>query len=159
MKKKIAVILAAGRGTRMKSSLNKVLHPVLGRSMVGWSIDACQHADLQSCVVVGYQGEQVRQAFANEEVFFATQDEPRGTGHAVLCALNLCPNLVCVWLCVVTHTLFRGETLLELVQQHEKESPLVTVLTTIVSEPASYGRIIRCFRYAPTNCGGCKCYT
>lgn len=143
MKKKIAVILAAGKGTRMKSSLNKVLHPVLGRSMVGWSIDACQHADLQSCVVVGYQGEQVRQAFANEEVFFATQDEPRGTGHAVLCALESLPKSgLCVVMCGDT-PLFRGETLLELVQQHEKESPLVTVLTTIVSEPASYGRIIR----------------
>ena len=143
MKKKIAVILAAGRGTRMKSSLNKVLHPVLGRSMVGWSIDACQHADLQSCVVVGYQGEQVRQAFVNEEVFFATQDEPRGTGHAVLCALESLPKSgLCVVMCGDT-PLFRGETLLELVQQHEKESPLVTVLTTIVSEPASYGRIIR----------------
>jgi bifunctional UDP-N-acetylglucosamine pyrophosphorylase / glucosamine-1-phosphate N-acetyltransferase len=141
--KKIAVILAAGRGTRMKSSLNKVLHPILGRSMVGWSIDACRQAELQSCVVVGYQGEQVRKAFIDEDVSFATQDEPRGTGHAVLCALESLPQSgLCVVMCGDT-PLFRGETLIDLVRQHEKDSPLVTVLTTIVSKPASYGRIVR----------------
>ena len=140
---KIAVILAAGRGTRMRSSVNKVLHPILGRSMVGWSIDACRLAELQPCVVVGYQGEQVRQAFASDSISFATQDHPKGTGHAVLCALDQLPaSGLCVVMCGDT-PLFRGETLNDLVRQHEQDMPLVTVLTTIVSEPASYGRIIR----------------
>ena len=94
-----------------------------------------------------------------KKYFFATQDEPRGTGHAVLCALGSLPKSgLCVVMCGDT-PLFRGETLLELVQQHEKESPLVTVLTTIVSEPLLWKNYSGYFRYAPTNCGGCKCYT
>ena len=111
--------------------------------MVGWSIDTCMHAELQPCVVVGYQGEQVRRAFADEPISFATQENPKGTGHAVLCALEKLPSSgLCVVMCGDT-PLFRGETLVDLVRQHEQDMPLVTVLTTIVSQPGSYGRIVR----------------
>ena len=81
----IAVVLAAGRGTRMKSDLPKVLFPVLGRPMIHWVLDALQAAGVQkSIVVVGYRAEDVKQELAGRSgVGFAIQAEQLGTGHAV----------------------------------------------------------------------------
>ena len=87
-----AVILAAGRGTRMKSDLAKVLHPLLGKPMVGHVVDAATRADLQPVVVVNHQEDRVRSALEHSEVLFARQTETRGTGDAVASALSVLPE-------------------------------------------------------------------
>ena len=85
MKKATAVVLAAGKGTRMKSELPKVLFPVLGRPMIHWVLDALGKAGVERIiVVVGYREDLVRQELAGREgIEFAVQAEQLGTGHAV----------------------------------------------------------------------------
>ncbi len=86
MKPAVAVVLAAGRGTRMNSDLPKVLHPVCGRPMIEFVLDALQSAGINhSIVVVGYEADLVRQTLAHRsDVAFADQIEQLGTGHAVM---------------------------------------------------------------------------
>jgi bifunctional N-acetylglucosamine-1-phosphate-uridyltransferase/glucosamine-1-phosphate-acetyltransferase GlmU-like protein len=87
-----AVILAAGRGTRMKSTLAKVLHPMLGRPMVGHVVAAARSAGLSPVLVVNHQEEQVRAAFDGTDTAFARQVQTRGTGDAVASALSVLPD-------------------------------------------------------------------
>ena len=141
--KAIALILAAGKGTRMKSDLIKVLHPILGRSMVGWSIDIARGAGLQPCIVVGHQEDRVRDALANEDVSFARQSTPQGTGHAVLCALDELPMEGTLLVMFGDTPLFRSETLSHLLSVHQEEGNLATFLTATIDEAGSYGRLIR----------------
>src|SRR3546814_17627114 len=85
------VILAAGQGTRMRSALPKVLHPVAGKSMLGHVIDTARALQPKSIqVVIGHGAEQVRQRLAGDDLAFVVQAAPLGTGHAVAQAL---PNL------------------------------------------------------------------
>jgi len=139
--KEIALILAAGKGTRMKSDLIKVLHPILGKPMLQWSIDAARQAGLQPWVVVGHQEDNVRAALAGQDIRFVRQSEARGTGHAVLCAIDALPSEGTLLVFFGDTPLFRGETLQQLVQFHSDN--LATFLTSKVAEPASYGRLIR----------------
>src|ERR1039457_1015320 len=83
-----AVILAAGKGTRMKSGLVKVLHPAAGRPMISWVVDAARDAGAAPVVlVVGHQADVVRSAFTDvADIRCAMQEEQLGTGHAVACA-------------------------------------------------------------------------
>ena len=90
-----AIILAAGKGTRMKSDLPKVVHPVADAPMVCWVVDACIEAGCDRIVVVvGYKQEDVRAALESRvggdvTIEFAVQEEQHGTGHAVQCAAYL----------------------------------------------------------------------
>jgi bifunctional UDP-N-acetylglucosamine pyrophosphorylase/glucosamine-1-phosphate N-acetyltransferase len=80
----VAVILAAGKGTRMRSSRPKVLHEVAGKPLLRWVLDAAHAAGCQRClVVVGHGSERVREAFADEDLVWVEQTEQRGTGHAL----------------------------------------------------------------------------
>src|SRR3954471_17605976 len=81
----IAVVLAAGQGTRMRSQTPKVLHPICGRPMVLWPVRAALEAGADKVVVVGGPDGDV-QTVLPEEVDYAVQEDPRGTGHAVLAA-------------------------------------------------------------------------
>ena len=137
----MALILAAGQGTRMKSKLIKVLHPILGIPMVMWPIQAARKAGLQPCLVVGHQEEKVRAALEGEDVLFARQAVPRGTGDAVLCAFDVLPNDGSVLVCCGDTPLLRTKTLADLLAAHQGN--LATVLTAYIEEPASYGRIVR----------------
>lgn len=81
---RIAVVLAAGRGTRMRSALPKVLHPVGGRPMISWVLDTARRAGCQRIVVVvGHGADQLRRAVAAPDVVFVTQEPQLGTGHAL----------------------------------------------------------------------------
>ena len=84
----VAVVLAAGKGTRMQSDLPKVMHHALGRPMVHWVVDAARAAGATKIVlVIGHGAELVRESFANEkDVEFALQEKQLGTGHAVMMA-------------------------------------------------------------------------
>ena len=158
-----ALILAAGKGVRMKSDLPKVLHPVLGRPMVGHVIDAVRAVGADDVtLVVGFGRETLMQAFAGENVKFTVQAEQLGTGHAVQCfcrdltaasgrpeaAAGAAPrehhgqpeHLLVV--CGDTPLLSR-QTLATMVERHFAEKPACTMLTLTMAEPGLYGRILR----------------
>lgn len=137
-----ALILAAGRGTRMKSSLAKVLHPLLGRPMVQFPIDAARAAGLQPFVVVHHQEDQVRAALADQpDVVFARQEQTRGTGDAVASAMGVLPEDGVVVVLNGDGPLLTAETLQRLLAAHEEN--WVTLLTVKLDEPGRYGRIVR----------------
>lgn len=141
-----ALILAAGKGVRMKSDLPKVLHPVLGRPMVGHVIDAVRAVGADDVtLVVGFGREKLTQAFAHEKVKFTVQAEQLGTGHAVQCyareATGAQPEHLLV-VCGDTPLLSR-QSLQTLVDRHFAEKPACTMLTLTMADPGLYGRILR----------------
>lgn len=146
MNKIAAIILAAGKGTRMKSKLVKVLHPAAGRPMISWPVDAARTAGADPIVlVVGHQADAVRNSFRNDnDILCALQEEQLGTGHAVSCtaeALRSFNGTVMI-LCGDT-PLLRASTLVDLVEFHRSHKSSVTVLTAIMNDPYGYGRVIR----------------
>lgn len=138
-----AVILAAGRGTRMRSKLAKVLHPILGQPMVVWPTEAAHQAGLSSVLVVHHQESAVRAAMASHGVSFARQESPRGTGDAVASALSVLPETGTVVVLNGDGPLVRASTLEKLLREHECSDALLTVVSMVVDEPGSYGRIVR----------------
>jgi len=136
-----AVILAAGRGTRMKSSLAKVLHPLLGRPMVAHVVSAAREADLLPVLVVNHQEADVRAAFDGTDTRFARQEETRGTGDAVSSALSVLPESGTVIVMAGDAPLLRTQTIQRLLRAHGDAA--VTVLTAIVEDGAHYGRLER----------------
>lgn len=148
----LVVVLAAGEGTRMKSGLAKVLHPILGRPILGHVLAAVLETDPQNVVVVvGHQREQVTAYLASHfpGVHTAVQDEQNGTGHAVRCALAglaedgiELPSEPIVVLAGDT-PLLTGQTLADLVVTHERAHAAVTVLSADLENPFGYGRIVR----------------
>lgn len=143
-----SVVLAAGKGTRMKSARPKVLHPVLGKPLVDWVIDAVFAAGATDVVgVVGHGAEAVTaelRARYGSRVATVVQTEQRGTGHAVLCALPAIPDDVDDVLIVCGDTPRLGaEQLRALVLQRRTSNASVAMWTTIVHEPRGYGRIAR----------------
>jgi bifunctional UDP-N-acetylglucosamine pyrophosphorylase/glucosamine-1-phosphate N-acetyltransferase len=145
--KKIMVavaILAAGRGTRMKSNLPKVLHTLGGRSLLERVLDSCQRIEPQRrLVIVGYQSEQVQQALSHQPgLEFIEQVEQLGTGHAVQQVL---PHLADFQgdLLVLNGDvpLLREETLVNLLQTHQNNGNAATLLTAHLPQPQGYGRV------------------
>jgi bifunctional UDP-N-acetylglucosamine pyrophosphorylase/glucosamine-1-phosphate N-acetyltransferase len=143
MNKVKAVILAAGKGTRMKSDLPKVLHEVKGITMVEHVIEAAKRAGATDiCLVIGHGGDLVKN-IVGPGVTYVEQTEQLGTGHAVKCARDFVgqdgDTLV---LCGDT-PLLRGDTLAELISYHKNEGHMATVLSTILEDSTGYGRIVR----------------
>ncbi|HHX81619.1 MAG TPA: NTP transferase domain-containing protein, partial [Pseudomonadaceae bacterium] len=136
------VILAAGKGTRMRSRLPKVLHPLAGKPLLGHVVDAArQLADGSLCVVVGHGGDQVRSAFPDADIHWVEQREQLGTGHAVLQAL---PHLRADATTLVLYgdvPLIEVDTLRALVEKVRDDS--LALLTVTLDQPAGYGRILR----------------
>ena len=145
MKKVKAVILAAGKGTRMKSELPKVLHEALGTPMVMYSIEAAREAGAELsdiCLVVGHGAKQVKEV-VGDSVQYALQEQQLGTGHAVKCASEFIGTEgVTMVLCGDT-PLIKGETLKKMIETHIEEGNAITVLTAVVDDPTGYGRIIK----------------
>ena len=138
------IILAAGKGTRMKSSLPKVLHSVFFQPMVCHVLDAVHDiAMAQTVVVVGHQHEVVQGALADYDVTFAIQTEQNGTGHAVLAAEQMieADSDTVLILCGDT-PLITAATLQEMIKQHQKDQNSITVMGTEVSNPEGYGRLV-----------------
>ncbi|MGL5075607.1 MAG: bifunctional UDP-N-acetylglucosamine diphosphorylase/glucosamine-1-phosphate N-acetyltransferase GlmU [Waterburya sp.] len=137
-------ILAAGRGTRMKSDLPKVLHSLAGRSLVERVLDSCSLLNLdKQIVIIGYQGEKVRQALSHrQDVEFVEQTEQLGTGHAVQ---QLMPYLQGYQgdLLVLNGDapLLRPATLQQLVATHQSQQNAATLLTANLPNPQGYGRV------------------
>ena len=138
-----AVILAAGKGTRMESDLPKVLHKVNGMPMVHYTIEAAKEAGATDVIViVGYQGQLVKHEVV-DVVQFAEQHEQLGTGHAVMCAKDKIGTEGDVVVLCGDTPLITADTIKKLRELHRKESNGVTVLSAILDDPTGYGRIIR----------------
>ncbi|MDA1652909.1 bifunctional UDP-N-acetylglucosamine diphosphorylase/glucosamine-1-phosphate N-acetyltransferase GlmU [Bacillus cereus group sp. TH160LC] len=144
MSNRFAVILAAGKGTRMKSKLYKVLHPVCGKPMVQHVVDQVSQLGLQKLVtVVGHGAERVQEQLGNVSEF-ALQAEQLGTAHAVDQAASVLANEEGTTLVICGDTpLITAETMEALLQQHREAGAMATVLTAYIEEPAGYGRIVR----------------
>ncbi len=146
MKSIAAIILAAGKGTRMKSKLVKVMHPLAGAPLIEYPLSAAREASAtQIVVVIGHQAEAVRDHFSGcGDISFALQEQQNGTGHAVACAAPLLQgfNGNVLILCGDV-PLTKAETLRDLLQHHEERQATVTVLTASLENPFGYGRIIK----------------
>jgi UDP-N-acetylglucosamine diphosphorylase/glucosamine-1-phosphate N-acetyltransferase len=143
-----AIILAAGKGTRMKSDLPKVCHPIGGRAMVCAVVDACLQAGVgRIVVVVGYKQELVREALASyaDRVEFAVQDEQLGTGHAVMCARGAFSGDSGgdVFVLCGDGPLIRAETLETVLARHRGSGASATLATSVIEDPSGYGRVVR----------------
>jgi bifunctional UDP-N-acetylglucosamine pyrophosphorylase/glucosamine-1-phosphate N-acetyltransferase len=144
MKQTSCVVLAAGKGTRMKSAMAKVLHEVFFAPMIYHVLDAVSGLPLdQTIVVVGHQREKVEQVLDNYSVSFAHQKEQAGTGHAVLCAKEMLAARGGTILILCGDTpLIRTETLAKMFVEHEEKKAELTLMTTRLEDPTHYGRII-----------------
>lgn len=142
-----AIILAAGKGTRMQGDLPKVLHPVADRPMVKWIVQACRDAGVSRCVVVvGYRAQDVQQVLVDEpDCTFVHQHEQLGTGHAVQMAQSLYANGHATDVLVLPGDapLITADTLRQLVSVHRQASATATVATANLDNPHGYGRVIR----------------
>lgn len=140
-----AIVLGAGKGTRMKSDLAKVLHPVAARPMLLWVLDAVAAAgSTETVVVVGHQADAVRDVLP-EGVESALQQQQLGTGHAAKIGLDVLEVGLDDDVVVIPGDmpLVRGETVAELIELHRSTGAAATLLTVELDEPGAYGRVIR----------------
>jgi len=142
---KCAIILAAGKGKRMKSDLPKVLHKVCGKEMVNHVIDTMRASDLNDInIVVGNGSDEVKESTKFIDVTYSFQNEQLGTGHAIMCAKEFLKHkkgIVAIFNGDVP--LMREDTVRRLIDTHEHNGYQCTVATSILEEPTGYGRIIR----------------
>lgn len=143
---RLALVLAAGEGTRMKSSRPKVLHRVCGKPMIAWVLDALEDLRKEGLVerilvVVGSGGEEVK-AEVGDRAECVFQEERKGTGHAVMTAA---PHVREKEVLVLTadSPLITSETLRALIRRHEETRPAATILAAVLDDPTGYGRIKR----------------
>lgn len=139
-----AVILAAGEGKRMKSSLVKVLHPLAGQVMIRYVLEAVRATGAERVVcVVGYQHDRVRDAVDAEDVAWALQEEPLGTGHALLSTTAALEDFTGdVLVCCGDTPLLTTATLEAVVETHRTSGAIATVLAAVTEDPAGYGRVV-----------------
>jgi len=139
-----AVVLAAGKGTRMKSDLPKVLHEMAGRSLLGHVLASVRAAAIpRTVVVVGHKAAMVENAVRADDLDFALQEPQLGTGHAVQVAV---PYLSFEGYTVILAgdvPLLRAETILRLVGETVASRSAASVLTCVVEDAGAYGRIIK----------------
>src|SRR5579859_3049116 len=153
------VVLAAGKGTRMRSSLPKILHPLAGQPLLAHVLSSVEKLSLtpvfapfrdtvsthRPIVVLGYEHEQVEAAFGNH-CLYALQREQLGTGHAVLAARSVVDALTplpdTVLVCYGDTPLVRSEILACVLAEHLKQQATITFLTAYTEAPSDYGRVV-----------------
>lgn len=139
-----SVILAAGMGTRMKSKMPKVLHKVCGKPLSKWVIDAFKAAGADKvCAVVGHKAETVKEVLG-DVCEFALQAEQKGTGHAVMQAIDVIKNSKGEVVILNGDTpLITAETINKAIEYHKNNDNQATVITAILDDATGYGRIVR----------------
>jgi bifunctional UDP-N-acetylglucosamine pyrophosphorylase/glucosamine-1-phosphate N-acetyltransferase len=141
--KTVAVVLAAGKGVRMKSDIPKVSHVIFGKPMVVWVLEAIKILGIEKVfVVVGYKAEMVREECGGFDAAFIEQREQLGTGHAVMQTAPFIREAT-VLILPGDMPLIKPETLRRLIESHTSKNASATVLTAALENPFSYGRIIR----------------
>jgi bifunctional UDP-N-acetylglucosamine pyrophosphorylase / glucosamine-1-phosphate N-acetyltransferase len=149
MSTKIAcIVLCAGKSTRMKSTVSKMLHPVCGQPMCAWPIaNALQMKSEPLIVVVGHQAKEIETTLSSrfgEQIVFALQSDPKGTGHAVKTALPFLKDFSGTILVLCGDTpLLQKSSLLEICHLRKTTKAKVALLTTTLLNPTGYGRILR----------------
>jgi len=145
MKDTVALVLAAGKGTRMYSDLAKVLHPICGRPMLSYTLIAVEELGFDRVlVVVGHQAERIREVFAEAQVEWVLQSQQLGTAHAAQCALpHLTDHGGSVLICCGDTPLLSAETLRLFHMEHVSRGADLSVLSMLLDEPESYGRVVR----------------
>ncbi|TDL84837.1 bifunctional UDP-N-acetylglucosamine diphosphorylase/glucosamine-1-phosphate N-acetyltransferase GlmU [Vibrio vulnificus] len=144
MSNRYAIILAAGQGTRMKSKLYKVLHPVCGKPMVQHVIDQVNQLQIEDIVtVIGHGAEKVQEQLG-DSCKYALQEQQLGTAHAVMQAESVLSAKSGTTLVICGDTpLIKAETMKELIALHEQSQAKATILTAYADNPAGYGRVLR----------------
>lgn len=144
MSTRYAIILAAGKGTRMKSKLYKVLHPVCGKPMVQHVVDQVSKLNINEIVtIIGHGAEKVKEQLGGQSKY-ALQQEQLGTAHAVMQAKEMLAGKEEVTIVVCGDTpLIKAETMEALFRHHEETNAKATILTAKLEDPTGYGRIIR----------------
>ena len=142
---KVALILAAGKGKRMKSDLPKALHKLDGRYIVDHVIDSARKAGIdRQIMVVGHMAEKVRKALTGRDVEFVTQSPQLGTGHAVMMAEPLLTGFEGDLVVLLGDMpLIKPETIENLMLNRHRLDAAAVVLTAVLDDPGKYGRIIR----------------
>jgi bifunctional UDP-N-acetylglucosamine pyrophosphorylase/glucosamine-1-phosphate N-acetyltransferase len=144
MEQLTAVVLAAGESTRMRSARPKVLHPLGGRPLVHYPLEACRALGARIVLVVGRGAEELRRVVGETpDLAFAEQAERRGTGHALMQARSACPAEGTVLVLPADVPLLSAATLRALVDHHRATGAAVTLLTALVDDPTGYGRVVR----------------
>lgn len=140
----VAVILAAGKGVRMKSSLPKVLHPILGKPMVSYVIEACRRAGIERILlVVGHRSDLVQETLG-PELEYIEQAEQLGTGHALMMTESVLRGFDGNVLVLAGDAPFlTGSILKKMINHHKKTMATATMMTAIIDPPPAYGRIVR----------------
>lgn len=143
-----SIILAAGEGTRMKSKMPKVVHKLCNKSMINYVVDAAKEAGIeQNFIIVGYKGDMVREKLKQNDIKILTQpvgeDQPYGTGFAVMQAKEYIKDDFCVTILCGDTPLIKGETLSKLIEYHKNGAYTMTVLTADFEDATGYGRIVR----------------
>ena len=143
MNKLTALILAAGKGTRMKSNKAKVLHEVFFRPMIHHVMDAIMGTQVnETVVIVGHQHDWVLDTIKEYTFTPVVQKQQLGTGHAVLCAEEACAASDTVLILCGDTPLMRSETLDAMIGQHRESNSVLTLMTTKLNNPFGYGRIL-----------------
>jgi UDP-N-acetylglucosamine diphosphorylase/glucosamine-1-phosphate N-acetyltransferase len=139
------LILAAGKGTRMKSDLVKVLHPVAGRPMLDYVLNLAEHmGSSRVVVIIGHQAELVEDRYENRGLTFVYQREQLGTGHAVVQAKDAFAGYRGTILLLCGDVpLLKASTVRDLMERHHASGAAITVLTTLLEDPFGYGRIVK----------------
>lgn len=138
------LILAAGKGTRLKSSLAKVLHQAGGRSLLEHVVRACAPLGAKKTIaVIGHQAEKVAEVCAPLEVATVLQQPQNGTGHAMLVAKRAIGSAKYVIVLPGDAPLVRTQTLRALLAKHKSGNAAATILTSVLADPSGYGRILR----------------
>ena len=142
-----AVILAAGKGTRMKSDRAKVLHELFFKPMLHHVLDTVTATAVRHlAVIIGHQREEVLASLQDASSLYTftpvVQQEQSGTGHAVLCAEAACASSDLVMILCGDTPLIRPETLQTMIDRHQEKKALLTLMTTVPDDPFGYGRII-----------------
>lgn len=148
MSKYAAVILVAGKGTRMNeglaSPIPKVMFEMNGKPIIYWSVELMRKAGIEDiCLIVGYKKEMIEEYYQNN-VKYAVQEEQLGTGHAVMMAESLLKGKSeSVVVSYGDSPLYKPETVQKLINQYETQKPTIAMLSVISDDPTGYGRIIR----------------
>ncbi len=139
------IILAAGKGKRMKSESPKVLHPILGYPMLGYVLQAVSEISPTRIVVVtGRDAEKVKETFPSDQIEYVFQREQLGTGHAVMCTYQLLKDFGgTVVVLNGDFPLIRPKTLKCFIEAHKRSKRTISLLTTFLDNPHGYGRVIR----------------
>lgn len=139
----IAIVMAAGKGTRMKSKKSKLVHKIYGKEIIKRAVENVKKAGIENVItIVGYQKEQIQEVL-KDSVIYAIQEEALGTGHAVMQATKILENKQGKVLVLNgDHPIMRPETLKGLVKRANEQKEVATILTMVHENELPYGRVI-----------------